>query len=51
LKNKKGIKVAVFPGFASGSYKGPKLSKITTILPYRENFKQPAFDNLLLLQG
>jgi hypothetical protein len=51
MKIKKGIVVVVFSGFTLGSYKGPKLSKITTILPYGENFKQPPFDNLLLLQG
>jgi hypothetical protein len=33
-KSKQGIVVAVFSGFASGSYKCPILSKLTIILPY-----------------
>jgi hypothetical protein len=33
-KSKKGIVVAVFFCFASGSYKGPIMSKLTIILPY-----------------
>jgi hypothetical protein len=33
-KSKKGIIVAIFSSFASGSYKGPIMSKLTIILPY-----------------